>query len=166
VNAGDVVQAIWRHTLTSDGSDVIDASHKGPVLAYLKKVDDALTDSGIGDGWFKIQEQGYDASTETWAVTDLIANLGNQTITIPTCIESGQYLLRAEIIALHAASSEYGAQFYMECAQINVVGGTGASSPATVSFPGAYSQTDPGILINIYETITSYDIPGPDVFTC
>lgn len=26
----------------------------------------------------------------------------------------------------------------MECAQINVVGGTGTAKPSTVSFPGAY----------------------------
>jgi hypothetical protein len=26
----------------------------------------------------------------------------------------------------------------MECAQINITGGTGAKSPATVSLPGAY----------------------------
>jgi len=166
VKAGDVVQAIWRHTLTSDSTDVIDASHKGPLMAYLKKVDDATTADGTGSGWFKIQEQGYDVSTSTWAVTDLIAAGGNQSITIPTCIEAGQYLLRAEILALHAASSEGGAQFYMECGQINIVGSTGAKTPATVSFPGAYSATDPGILINIYQTLTSYTIPGPSVFTC
>jgi hypothetical protein len=51
--------------------------------------------------------------------------------------------------------------FKMECAQINVSGGTGATTPSTVSFPGAYSGSDPGILINIYQTLTSYTIPGP-----
>jgi hypothetical protein len=51
-------------------------------------------------------------------------------------------------LALHAASSYPGAQFYMECAQINVTGG-GSASPATVSFPGAYSGTDPGVKINV-----------------
>ena len=29
----------------------MDPGHKGPVLAYLKKVDDATTDPGTGDGW-------------------------------------------------------------------------------------------------------------------
>lgn len=28
VTAGSTVNAIWRHTLTSDASDVMDASHK------------------------------------------------------------------------------------------------------------------------------------------
>ena len=48
------------------------------------------------------------------------------------------------VIALHGASSYPGAQFYMECAQLNIVGGSGAKSPATVSFPGAYKGSDPG----------------------
>lgn len=38
VTAGTTVKAIWRHTLTSGADDVMDASHKGPTLAYLKKV--------------------------------------------------------------------------------------------------------------------------------
>lgn len=166
VVAGSTVQATWRHTLTSGSDDVIDPSHKGPVIAYMKKVGDATTDVGYGAGWFKIMEAGLNVATQDWAVTDLIAALGVQQIPIPSCIASGQYLLRAEIIALHAASSSGGAQFYMECAQINVTGGTGAKSPATVSLPGAYSASDPGILINIYQTLSSYTIPGPSVFTC
>lgn len=166
VKAGDTVQAVWRHTLTSDATDVIDPSHKGPVMAYMKKVTDATTDVGYGAGWFKISEAGLNVATQTWAVTDLIANQGLQSITIPSCLENGQYLLRAELIALHAAGSSGGAQLYMECAQINVTGGTGTGKPSTVSFPGAYSATDPGILINIYQTLTSYTIPGPAPFTC
>lgn len=51
VTAGSTVTAIWRHTLTSGADDVMDASHLGPTLAYLKKVDNATTDSGIGGGW-------------------------------------------------------------------------------------------------------------------
>lgn len=55
----------------------------------------------------------------------------------------------------------------MECAQINVTGGSGAKTPSTVSFPGAYKADDKGILINIYyPVITSYTVPGPAKFTC
>jgi len=171
VAAGSTVQATWRHTLTStaanDATYVIDPSHKGPVQAYMKKVTDAVNDVGYGDGWFKVSEAGLtNVATQDWATTDLIAAAGVQSIPIPACIESGQYLLRAEIIALHAANTQGGAQFYMECAQINVVGGTGTQTPSTVSLPGAYTATDPGILINIYETLSSYAIPGPAPFTC
>jgi cellulase len=170
VKAGDTVKAVWRHTLTSTAANdaiyVIDPSHKGPTIAYLKKVTDATSDSGVGDGWFKIQEQGYNPSTGSWGVSDLIANAGLQSITIPSCLADGQYLLRAELIALHSAGSSQGAQLYMECAQINVTGGSGTAAPSTVPFPGVYKSTDPGILINIYQTLPSYKIPGPTVFTC
>lgn len=37
---------------TAGPDDVMDSSHKGPVLAYLKKVDDATSDPGTGDGWY------------------------------------------------------------------------------------------------------------------
>lgn len=37
------------------------------------------------------------------------------------------------------------------------VDGSGSASPPTVSLPGAYDSTDPGILINIYQTLTTYD---------
>jgi cellulase len=161
VQAGSTVKAKWRHT----DNNVIDSSHKGPVMAYMKKVDNAATDSGVGGGWFKISEAGYNSATGKWAVDDLIAADGYQSITIPTCIPSGQYLLRAELIALHSAGNLGSAQFYMECAQINVIGGTGGS-PSTVSFPGAYSATDPGVLISIYPVKPPYVIPGPRPYTC
>lgn len=170
VKAGSTVEAVWRHTLTStaanDATYVIDPSHLGPVMAYMKKVTDATTDVGYGTGWFKISEAGLNVAKDDWATTDLIAAAGYQSIPIPSCIENGQYLLRAELIALHAASGVEGAQLYMECAQINVSGGTAAATPSTVSFPGAYAQDDPGILIDIYTTLTTYEIPGPTPFVC
>ncbi|KAF8300473.1 hypothetical protein DL93DRAFT_2188177 [Clavulina sp. PMI_390] len=171
VPAGATVGAQWDHVLqpngwtSSDPADPIDPGHLGPVMAYMAKVPDATQTDVTGLKWFKIWEDGFDGTN--WGVTRLVAEHGNQTFTIPSCIEPGNYFLRAEIIALHAASSYPGAQFYMECAQINVVGSTGTATPSTVSFPGAYSGTDPGILINIYyPTVTSYTIPGPTVFTC
>ena len=70
VAAGSTAKLTWRHTLTSDASDVIDASHKGPVMAYMKKVSNALTDPGYGSGWFKIQQDGY--SGGQWGVDRLV----------------------------------------------------------------------------------------------
>lgn len=61
---------------------------------------------------FKIYEDGIDSSGQ-WGVDRLIANKGKVSFTIPSCIPAGQYLLRAEIIALHAASSYPGAQLYV-----------------------------------------------------
>ncbi|CAJ2508906.1 Uu.00g139320.m01.CDS01 [Anthostomella pinea] len=166
VTAGTTVNAIWRHTLTSGSDDVMDPSHLGPTMAYLKKVSDARTDVGYGAGWFKVQEDGY--NNGVWGTTTVINNGGLHAITIPDCLEDGEYLLRAEMIALHAASSSLGAQLYMECAQINISGGKATKTPSTYSIPGIYAQNDPGILINIYSMTSSstYTIPGPDPFTC
>jgi len=170
VPAGATVGAQWDHALqpngwtSSDPADPIDPGHSGPVMAYMAKVPDATQTSVTGLQWFKIFEDGFDGTN--WGVTRLVAAHGNQTFKIPECIPPGNYFLRAEIIALHPASSYPGAQFYMECAQINVVGG-GSTQPSTVSFPGAYHGSDPGITINIYyPPVTSYTIPGPSVFTC
>ncbi|KAF7984313.1 hypothetical protein HWV62_15295 [Athelia sp. TMB] len=170
VPAGSQFTAEWHHTLAgadpSDSQDPIDPSHKGPVITYLAKVPSALQTTVTGLQWFKIWEDGLIAANQTWGVDRLIANKGKVTFTIPSCIAPGNYFLRHEIIALHAASSYPGAQFYMECAQINITGG-GSKVPATVSFPGAYHSTDPGVTVDIYwPLLTNYTIPGPPVFTC
>ncbi|KAL2109390.1 hypothetical protein VUR80DRAFT_2522 [Thermomyces stellatus] len=147
VTAGSDVTAIWRHTLDSGPEDVMDSSHKGPVLAYLKKVEDATTDPGTGDGW-SLTPKGNKSS-------------------IPECIEDGQYLLRAEMIALHGAASPGGAQFYMECAQIEITGGSGTANPELVSIPGVYPPNDPGIVIDIYNGLgNGYPTPGSTTLTC
>ncbi|TFK33096.1 glycoside hydrolase [Crucibulum laeve] len=169
VPAGATLTTEWHHTLSGatpgDAADPIDASHKGPVIAYLAKVNNATQTSVTGLKWFKIYEDGLTASDQSWGVDRLIANKGKVTFKIPSCIPAGQYLLRHEIIALHAAGSYPGAQFYMECAQIQITGG-GSTSPATVNFPGAYSGSDPGVKINIYQTLSSYTVPGPAVLSC
>ncbi|KAG6907198.1 hypothetical protein DXG01_009978 [Tephrocybe rancida] len=169
VPAGATVTAEWHHTLNgadaSDSSDPIDASHHGPVIAYLAAIPNATQTDVTGLKWFKIYEDGLNTSDQSWGVDRLIKNKGKVSFTIPSCIPAGQYLLRHELIALHAAGSYPGAQLYMECAQLKITGG-GSTSPATVSFPGAYSGTNPGITINIYQTLSGYTVPGPSVFKC
>ncbi|KAJ4293564.1 hypothetical protein N0V90_008847 [Kalmusia sp. IMI 367209] len=169
VKVGDKLTAEWHHTLDStfgsDPADPIDPGHLGPVMVYLAKVDDALTTKVTGLKWFKIYEDGMDANGQ-WGVTRLFNNKGKVDFTLPSCISSGQYLLRAEIIALHGAANYPGAQLYMECAQLNVSGGRSAN-PATVSFPGAYKGSDAGIKFQLYwPKPTSYIVPGPRPFTC
>lgn len=162
VPAGATLTAEWHHGGSgadpSDASDPIDSSHKGPVITYLAKVTNAsytAMPSAVGLKWFKIQEDGL-ASDGKWGVDRMIANKGKVTFTIPKCIANGNYLVRHELIALHGAGSYPGAQLYvrpssshhwsfrltqgrqMECAAINVSGGTGAKTPSTVAFPGAY----------------------------
>lgn len=60
---------------------------------------------------FNIQREGLEGTT--WATDKIIKGQGKQVIRIPECIEDGQYLLRAEMIALHGARTPSGAQFYI-----------------------------------------------------
>jgi cellulase len=76
------------------------------------KVDNAATASTSGLKWVKVYEDGLDSSGQ-WGVDRMIANNGWVDFTLPSCIASGDYLLRAEIIALHSASTQGQAQFYM-----------------------------------------------------
>ena len=73
----------------------------------------------------------------------MITNNNTWTSTIPASVPSGAYLIRFETIALHSLP----AQFYAECAQLNVAGG-GSLAPTSAelcTFPGTcYSNTDPG----------------------
>jgi hypothetical protein len=78
------------------------------------------------------------------------------TFKIPAGTPSGDYLFRVEHIGLHVAQSVGGAQFYISCGQITVTGGGSGTPGPLVAFPGAYSATDPGILLDIY-----YPIVGP-----
>ena len=88
-------------------------------------------------------------------------------MTIPKCIPDGDYLLRIEHIGLHAAQSEKGAQFYVSCAQITINGGGTATPGPKVALPGAYTPTDPGIMVNLnYPVPTTYINAGPEPFTC
>ncbi|KAK2767167.1 fungal cellulose binding domain-containing protein [Colletotrichum kahawae] len=168
VKAGGTV-TIEMHAQHGDRScknEAIGGSHYGPVIVYLSKVDNAASADG-SSGWFKIFEDGWSAKSgagsgddDNWGVKDLNACCGKMDVPISKDLADGDYLLRAEAIALHTAGSSGGAQFYMTCFQLSVSGGTGTAKPSTVSFPGAYKASDPGILVNIHSKLSGYVVPG------
>jgi len=160
IAAGSSLGIQWHHNNDLATDDILDSSHKGPVIFYLAK-----SDTGADDVWFKIYEDGYTASDTQWATDRLIANDGLVTITIPSDIEPGNYLLRGEVLALHQAYELDGVQPYVGCAEL-AISGSGSANPSAsgVAFPGAYSDTDPGILINIYTDFGTYTIPGPALY--
>ncbi|CAE6356440.1 unnamed protein product [Rhizoctonia solani] len=165
VEAGTKV-AVEMHQQPNDrncATEAIGGNHDGPTIIYMAKVDNAATAVGSEASWFKVAETGL-VSKDYWGTDVMNANCGKVEFTIPADLPAGNYLIRAEVIALHVAGSVGGAQLYMSCYQINVTGG-GAASPATVKFPGAYSPTDPGILFNMYGSYDSYTIPGPAVYS-
>ncbi|CAK7210937.1 hypothetical protein SCUCBS95973_000961 [Sporothrix curviconia] len=143
--------------------------HPGALSAYMAKVPEGQTLAGwdgSGAVWFKVYQDmpTVAGSQMTWPSQ----NKASVSFTVPSCIESGDYLFRIEHVALHSASRAGGAQFYISCAQISVTGGSGAKKPTDlVAFPGAYKATDPGIMLNIYANAGKpYTPAGPAVFTC
>ncbi|POS75651.1 glycosyl hydrolase family 61 [Diaporthe helianthi] len=176
IPAGAKVGAWWGHVIggaqsANDPDHPIAKSHKGPISYYLAKVDNAATTGTSGLKWFKVAHEGL--SGGKWAVDNMIAGGGWHYFTMPSCIAPGDYLLRVELIALHGAGSQGGAQFYMECAQIRVTGSGTNTGANFVSMPGPYPPNDPGVLVNIYDNSgqpymggKSYSIPGPAPISC
>ncbi|CAO2653975.1 Nn.00g107080.m01.CDS01 [Neocucurbitaria sp. VM-36] len=157
--AGSEVELFW--TLWPD-------SHMGPSITYMAKCPDSGCNNWMPESsavWFKVQEQGRDGTSDNWGATPLMKAGGSVKYTIPKCISSGYYLVRHELIALHAAYSYPGAQFYPGCHQLKVTGGGSTTPSGLVGFPGAYKATDAGITYDAYKAQT-YTVPGPKVFTC
>ncbi|KUJ19474.1 uncharacterized protein LY89DRAFT_667422 [Mollisia scopiformis] len=139
--------------------------HPGPIQFYMAKVpdgQDVTTWDGKGEVWFKIYAEKAISSGGQLSWASL--NKGSFSATIPKNLQSGDYLLRIEHIALHQASSTGGAQFYISCAQVKVTGGGSGTPSPLVSFPGVYKASDPGIKINIYSAAGTYTPPGPPVW--
>ncbi|ORX98113.1 glycosyl hydrolase family 61-domain-containing protein [Clohesyomyces aquaticus] len=161
VAAGSDIKAHWTQWTHRPAS----------VMVYMAKCPSSGCNSwdGAGKVWFKINQQGLVSGTENsgkWA-GDTILDTLNWTVTVPKTLVPGEYLIRHELLAVHQANNP---QFYPECAQLTVTGSGTASPPASylVSFPGAYSASDPGINFNIdseqSKATTSYPIPGPAVW--
>jgi cellulase len=164
--AGDTMTFEWYHDNRDD--DIIDGTHKGPIITYIAPYTEG---NGAGSIWTKIAEDGFDSATQRWAVDKLIANRGMQDFVLPANLAAGRYLIRQEIIAHHESDAAFsqnparGAQFYPSCVQVEVTGSGTAVPNQDFNFNTGYTYADPGIVINLYQPITSYKIPGPAVWT-
>jgi cellulase len=161
VKAGDKFTFEWYHNTRAD--DIIATSHKGPVQVYIAPT----SSNGNGAVWTKLFSDSYSGS---WGVDRLISSKGQHSINIPN-IPAGDYLLRAEIAALHEADALYtqnparGVQMYMSCLQVKVTSNGNQNLPGGTSFPGTYNDNTPGIHFNIYGANgATYKAPGPDVW--
>lgn len=160
VTAGSTVSLTW--TQWPD-------SHKGPLITYMAKCPGSCTtySPGTAKVWFKVAQAGK-SSSGVWATTPYeTLPVPAYTFTVPTGLAPGNYIVRHEIIALHAAYIYPGAQVYPSCFQVTV-GGTGTRSPASsylVAFPGAYTASTPGIVYDMYTNTSAYPIPGPALWT-
>ncbi|KAH7325252.1 glycosyl hydrolase family 61-domain-containing protein [Rhizoctonia solani] len=146
VSAGDVITFEWSHNTRND--DIIDASHKGPVLVYVAPT----SSNGAGAVWSKIFQSVYDSQ---WATDTLIANKGHVSVTVPD-LEAGEYLFRPELVTLHESDTAYnvnparGVQLYMECIQFKVVSSGSVKLTDGIDFKTAYTYSDKGLVYNLY----------------
>ncbi|KAL0950272.1 hypothetical protein HGRIS_010252 [Hohenbuehelia grisea] len=166
VPAGAKITLEWHQHAQRTGEDAISGGHKGPVLVYVAKAPgDAASFDGKGAVWTKIYQSGLlDPSSQQWATDVVNTNNGKHDVTLPASLPAGNYLIRAEIIALHTAQSYPGAQFYIGCGQLAITGG-GSANPPKIAIPGAYQASDPGITVNIYNNLQSYTPPGGAVWS-
>ncbi|KAF5694363.1 endoglucanase IV [Fusarium denticulatum] len=157
VAAGDVVTLKW---------DTWPESHHGPVTEYLAPVSgDFASINKQSLRWIKVAQKGLKSGNNPgdWASDDLIRDGFSWKFTVPKNLKAGNYVLRHEIIGLHSAGQANGAQAYPQCINLKVTGSGGQAISGGGDFTTFYTPTDPGILFNLYQSFSSYPIPGPSV---
>ncbi|KAG2065296.1 hypothetical protein BDR04DRAFT_183722 [Suillus decipiens] len=162
-NPGSQLEILW--VAGTDGS--YNWPHNvGPLMHYMTKCDGfCSTYNSTNAKWFKISELGLEADGSTWYQANLMSGVPAN-VTIPNTLAPGNYLLRSEVISLHDAMTLGGAQFYPSCIQLQIGGSQtgGPTSGEECTFPGGYSDDDPGILTpNIFNPPIQYTFPGPPV---
>ncbi|EIM92983.1 uncharacterized protein STEHIDRAFT_47129 [Stereum hirsutum FP-91666 SS1] len=158
-NSGSTVVFQW-----TDGPD--NWPHEvGPLMTYMAMCEDTTCDqyNSTNAAWFKIDQVGLKSDDSTWYQAEIMQGK-SFSVSLPDNLAPGDYLIRHEIIALHLADSEGGAEFYPSCTQVRI-GGSGTGTPdSTVAFPGAYNDDDPGIYDpTIFNGNQIYIFPGPDI---
>ncbi|KAK2764259.1 hypothetical protein FQN54_008951 [Arachnomyces sp. PD_36] len=142
-------------------------SHHGPVITYMANCNGDCTNVDKSSlKFFKIEEAGLiDGSSAPgkWASDKLISNGNTWEVTVPSSLAAGNYVMRHEIIGLHSAGNENGAQNYPQCINLKVTGG-GSDNPEGTLGTALYTPTDPGIKVSIYESLDNYQIPGPALY--
>ncbi|KAF1921516.1 glycosyl hydrolase family 61-domain-containing protein [Ampelomyces quisqualis] len=144
--------------------------HPGPQQVYISKAPEtAAAYDGSGE-WTKIYSLTYSLNASEGGASDGILKWATHrartfNFKLPTELPAGEYLLRAEGLALHAAHKPDKSQFYVACAQINVIGGGARVPGPTLKFPGGYQWNSTGVLIpQFWSLITNYTAPGPKLW--
>jgi hypothetical protein len=166
-NPGSVIKFNW-----SNGEGGAWPHNTGPILTYMAPCGDGgcATFNPSSAEFFKIDEKGRHDGTGNWFQADIFQNFDATTdATIPHNLPAGEYIVRHEIIGLHLGNQQGGAEFYPSCFQVRLGQSEGRSAslpPAdeSVTFPGGYSDEDPGIFVpNVYDPNSAYVFPGPAV---
>ncbi|KAG8796560.1 hypothetical protein FRC12_019067 [Ceratobasidium sp. 428] len=162
---GDKVTISWKSQKNKNWGHQF-----GPIMTYLAQVPSGQTADKFdtkGAKFFKIAQTGQTGGAGTGWVQASIKNGKTYTLTLPSDLPSGDYIMRHELIALHFAEKKDGAQFYPSCIQMRVSGGSAAKaiSAQTVSFPGGYTPNDKSLFVpDLHKNTFTYTFPGPALF--
>lgn len=159
VKAGDRVNIQWTEW---------PESHHGPVMDYLADCGDSCESVDKTTlKFFKIDGVGLVDDSDvpgTWGDDQLIKNNNSWMVEIPESIASGNYVLRHELMALHGAEMEDGAQNYPQCFNLKV-SGSGTAKPDGTLGTALYKPTEAGVSVNIYSSLSTYQLPGPTIWS-
>ncbi|KAF3915765.1 Endoglucanase-4 [Dactylellina cionopaga] len=159
VTAGSNVTAHWTSW-----------PHVGPIYTYMAACPNGKNCSDFYGwekaAWFKIEETGqipyvadWNPSGYAWATQKMYDAGMKWTFQIPKCLKNGPYLIRHETMAVQDSNKLGGAQFYPNCAQVWVSGGTGKLSPKLVKLPGDIQPTDPSVYFPKVPLPFNYTLP-------
>jgi hypothetical protein len=145
----------------------------GPVMTYMAScgATGCANFDGQGAEFFKISELGRKEGGDgrSWFMGDLTTGPdATLSVTLPTDLPAGEYLVRHELIAMQLGGSSGGAEFYPACFQIRLAAPSRSaaalpSGDQVVNFPGGYNDEDPGIHDpHVYDGPDHpYIFPGP-----
>ncbi|KAI1775494.1 lytic polysaccharide monooxygenase [Hypoxylon cercidicola] len=173
VAAGSTFQVVRFNTIGG-------FEHPGPEMHYLASCGDAgCTEVDKNNlKFFKIYEKGLvqggmadspDWNTQKWATTEIHKNvqpegegfIDTYIVNIPANIKPGQYVLRHEVMGLHKAQLGQ-AEFYPQCVNLEITG-SGSQQPEGMPATEMYHSSDPGVALDIWVDLESYQIPGSPV---
>lgn len=161
IAAGGTITFVWKKW----------PSHQGPVITYMAKCPGKCENVDKNQlKWFKIDQLGLLSLTPCneygnsgcWALDKLRQAGERWSVTIPSDLEPGEYVIRHEVINL---DFEGIPQYYPYCASITVTGG-GSWSPQGVVGTSLYTGQEPGLNFKIWNMKSlEYPIPGPPLAT-
>ena len=164
IKGNDVLTFQWTSMKKKDN---FPESHNGACSIMMKKVDDATTAKGSGDGWFRIFYEGYNKETKKWCTTRIM-NGGMLSVRVPADLATGNYLVRSELLSLHNAHNN-DPQFYVSCLQAVMTNGGTAVPKDTVALPSdEYAKKGtPSMKINLFwppDNSLNYKDYGPPTY--
>ncbi|OAL03137.1 hypothetical protein IQ06DRAFT_334598 [Phaeosphaeriaceae sp. SRC1lsM3a] len=115
--------------------------HDGPGQIFLSKLPENIKDLNDYDAsgdFFKIGYEGPINAT-AWYLQDKLS----MNATVPKTTPPGKYVLRIEQFL---PSSQHGqSQWFVNCANVEIVGEGGGTPGPFVKFPNAYSEDEPSV---------------------